>query len=248
MSTSDGELVLIPALATDARVLAPHVVAFPQAYVPSWIEPEKNESLRDYAGRLIERFPNKRPRIVGGVSLGGMLAWEVAARLRPEAVVLVASCRSPKSIGRFFQVAHPLLRVIPPQLIEATKPLAPLAVKMFVGPWRKGVLTVRERSADGPHVDGLAPGQSILPLLVSMYRDTPARLLRWSIQAIFRWQPSVLDGVRVYHIHGGRDRMIPAHRVTPDRLVPDAGHFVNLTHPDEVNDYLAEVLRGATGH
>ena len=247
MNSSDGELVLIPALATDARVLAPHVAAFPQAYAPAWIEPEKNESLSDYAGRLIERFPNRRPRIVGGVSFGGMLAWEVAARVRPEALVLVASCRWPQSICRFFQLAHPLVRLIPPQLIEATKPLAPLAVKAFVGPWRKSVVTVRQRPAGGSHVDGLAPGHSILPLLVAMYRDTPAALLRWSIQAIFRWQPSALEGVRVYHIHGGRDRVIPACRVTPDRIVPDAGHFLNLTHSDEVNAYLAEVIRGANG-
>jgi pimeloyl-ACP methyl ester carboxylesterase len=43
----------------------------------------------------------------------------------------------------------------------------------------------------------------------------------------------------VHHLHGDRDRLIPVHRVKPDHVVAGAGHLLNITHPDAVNDFIA---------
>ncbi|HEX6096779.1 MAG TPA: hypothetical protein VF432_10685 [Thermoanaerobaculia bacterium] len=45
--------------------------------------------------------------------------------------------------------------------------------------------------------------------------------------------------VPVHHVHGERDRLIPLHRVRPDRVVAAAGHLLNVTHGAEVNDFIA---------
>ena len=45
----------------------------------------------------------------------------------------------------------------------------------------------------------------------------------------------------IHHIHGGDDRLIPVRRVNPDRVVEGAGHLLNLTHPDAVNDFLSRI-------
>ncbi len=46
-----------------------------------------------------------RPIVLGGVSLGGMLAFEIARHVKPQAVVLIASCRTRQGIRGFFRAA-----------------------------------------------------------------------------------------------------------------------------------------------
>ena len=45
----------------------------------------------------------------------------------------------------------------------------------------------------------------------------------------------------IYHVHGDRDRLIPVHRVKPDCVIAGAGHLLNLTHANAVNDFIARV-------
>lgn len=42
----------------------------------------------------------------------------------------------------------------------------------------------------------------------------------------------------IYHVHGDRDRLIPVRRVKPDRVIAAAGHLLNVTHADAVNDFI----------
>ena len=45
----------------------------------------------------------------------------------------------------------------------------------------------------------------------------------------------------IHHVHGDRDHLIPIHRVKPDRVIAGAGHLLNVTHADAVNDFIARV-------
>jgi pimeloyl-ACP methyl ester carboxylesterase len=76
-------------------------------------------------------------------------------------------------------------------------------------------------------------------LFAAMLDATPLPFLRWACRAILSW-PGVIElPTPVRHIHGDRDRIIPVRRVNADRIVPGAGHLLTLTHPDAVNDFLA---------
>jgi pimeloyl-ACP methyl ester carboxylesterase len=152
-----------------------------------------------------------------------MLAWELASLLRPEALLLIASCHSPKAIALRLRWSSWLLRLIPPLAIEGTMPLVPVLAPRF------------------------SPSATyLLPWLIEMYRDTPPSFLRWGVRAACSWKPSPLGGVPVYHIHGAKDRLIPARRSGADVLVPQAGHLLNLTHVDVVNAFIAGVLEKAS--
>ena len=147
------QLILFPGLGTDERLFEPQKVAFPNLEVPPWIAPRPYENLSAYAQRMAPQVSENRPFVLGGVSLGGMLAWELARLLRPDALVLIASCRSPKAIARGLRWSSWLMRWMPSLVIEGTKPLAPV-----VAPWF---------SRAEPY---------FLPWLVEMYRDTPSCL------------------------------------------------------------------------
>ena len=117
--------------AADRRQWGPHELAFPGLIVPPWIPPLRGDTLPTYAARLAETVPCPKPLVLGGSSFGGMLACEMARHLHARAVILVGSCRSPKSFNRGVRSLRPLLCRIPRWGIRISKPLAPLAVQTF---------------------------------------------------------------------------------------------------------------------
>ena len=104
---SPFQLVLFPGLGTDRRLFEPQRSAFPDLWVPPWIVPKRKETLPDYAARMAETIVPRRPTVLGGASFGGMVAYEMARHVEPEAVVLIGSCRSPRSL-------HPVARGLRP--------------------------------------------------------------------------------------------------------------------------------------
>ena len=213
------QLVLFPGLGADCRQWEPQKLAFPGLMVPPWIPPLHGDTLPTYAARLAETVPCLKPLVLGGSSFGGMLACEMARHLHARAVILVGSCRSPKSFNRGVRSLRPLLCRIPRWGIRISRPLAPLAVQTF---------------------RNLKP--EFRRLCVTMFQEADPGLVSWAIGAILRWQPTPLAGTPVFHIHGQRDRMIRASIAAPDFLLPDGGHLINLSHAAEVNDFIRNVL------
>ena len=66
--------------------------------------------------------------------------------------------------------------------------------------------------------------------------------MHWAVSAILNWNPAPLEQTPVYQIHGARDQIIPAKSVTPDEIIPDGGHLINLTHANLVNAYIREII------
>ncbi len=214
------QLILLPGLGTDHRLLESQRAQFPQLAVPPWIPPRHNESLAAYALRMAETVKpsGQRPLLLGGVSLGGMLACEMARHLKPDALVLIASCRTRHGLRSIYKAGRPLLPLIPLPAWSIAKLLAAPAAKLA-----KGV---------PPHRIDLA---------IRMFKEADSRFMHWALQALLRWEATPLYGVRVFQIHGCRDLLIPADRVPADVVIPDGGHLINVTHAAEVNEFIAGV-------
>lgn len=218
------QLILLPGLGSDERLLAPQRRAFPELTIPPWFPPAKDESLASYAARMAERVrPACNGRLVlGGVSFGGMLAYEMARHLKCEAVVQIASCRGRRALRFGFRVGCPLLPFVPLVAWDGAKLAA-------------GVV-MRARSRMPP---------ADRALLVGMFREMDSAFMQWAAQAALGWTPAPLEGTPVFQIHGRRDVMIPANRVQADVWIPDGGHLINVTHADRVNDFLRTVMDGS---
>jgi pimeloyl-ACP methyl ester carboxylesterase len=230
------QLILLPGLGSDYRLLEPQREEFSQLVVPPWIPPLRGESLPHYAARMAEtvrpgdcpdfrgRTPQEwdcppvapgSPLVLGGVSFGGMLALEMARHLKPDAVVLIASCRSPRGLRPIYRAGRRLLPLVPVQAWGVAKLLSGPVVRL-----RIHVPPARRK------------------LAVAMFKQSDSRFMHWTLHAILNWQPTPLTGIPVFHIHGGRDPLIPARRVTADEIIPDGGHLINVTHGDEVNRFI----------
>jgi pimeloyl-ACP methyl ester carboxylesterase len=212
-------IVLLPGMGTDSRLFQPQARRFPSLMVPPWIEPVTNESLPSYARRMAAAIPRVRPLLLGGVSFGGMLAYEMASVVRPDAVVLIASCRTEAGIRPFSRRLAPAVQQLPVRVIDLVKRVAP---------WVIAALPRLSKEQQR--------------LCAEMFQDTGSRFLQWAFGAITAWRPSEPHGVPVRQIHGARDPMIPAAVVQADELIPDGGHLINLTHANRVNAFLQRVL------
>lgn len=217
-----GQLVLVPGMGTDPRLYRPQRAAFPELISPEWLMPEPRESLVHYGERLAEgiKFDRTRPVVVGGVSLGGMLALEMAERLGAREVLLIASCRGPRAISPLLKVSERAGRVTPGRLLDAGRSLA----RFGVG--RGGNIPADDRA-----------------LLGRMVREVPLEFLRWAGRAIMEWPGKAPGPIPVRHIHGTRDWVILPSRVKPDVWVPGGAHVLNMSHPREVNRWIGEQVR-----
>jgi len=91
-------LILFPGMGADARLFAPQRAAFPQLIVPTWIKPERGESLAAYAERCARQIDPGEECFVGGASFGGFVAVEAARHLRAKACFLIGSARGPDEL------------------------------------------------------------------------------------------------------------------------------------------------------
>ena len=186
---------------------------------PAWIPPRKDETLAEYASRFAETIPTARPMVLGGVSFGGMVAHEMAKSLEPDAVVLIASCRTHRGMRSVYWMLYPLLSSLPTGLINAAKLFAPAALAALTR---------------------LSPDQR--KLCTAMFNEANPQFLRWALRALLDWNPKPLEGILVRQIHGRRDRIIPARRVYADEIIPGGGHLINLTHAEQVNEFIRKVV------
>jgi len=211
------QLILFPGLGADHRLLEPQRQAFPQLEIPPWIPPYKKETLPDYAARFAEtiRPMRDRPLILGGVSFGGMMAYELARYLKPDAVVLIATCRTRRGLRPWYRASRWLLPLLPVQGWEIAKMLAGVFVSL-----RISVPKAQKNMA------------------VQMFREVDSSFMHWTLQAVLNWQPTPLEGIRLLHIHGARDRVLPLRGVQPDEIIPDGGHLINMTHAEQVNRFI----------
>jgi pimeloyl-ACP methyl ester carboxylesterase len=221
MTNQPPKLILIPGLGTDERLFERQRQAFPDLWVPPWILVRDDESLAIYAARMAEiiRERQSEPIVLGGVSLGGMLAYEIARHVKPQAVVLIASCRTRRGIRGFFRAAGHIWPIVPSGAFKVAKFISIPALRMF------GELMPEHRR-----------------LCAQMFSESDARFMHWAISAILNWNPAPLVQTPVYQIHGAHDRIIPLKCVAPDEILPHGGHLINLTHADAVNAFIQGVV------
>jgi pimeloyl-ACP methyl ester carboxylesterase len=224
MTTTDDEpprLVLLPGLGADERLFHPQRRLRASVEVIKWTDPRPPESFRDYAHRLAGTIRSPRPYWLVGVSLGGMIAMELARLVEPSGVVLVSSCRSCAALPWWGRAGRVIVRAVPAAVQKWANLHVPGALRAL------GACQPCDRN-----------------LIRDMIRDTPAPFLQWGLAEALRWPGVGALNVPVYQVHGACDRTIPC-PTCADEVIPGGGHLINLTHADIVNGFIERALTTA---
>src|SRR4051812_12166472 len=120
-------LLLFPGLGVDARVYEPQRGLPMNLEIVEWIEPESpDETLPHYAERMATDLGQGPGTYVGGISLGSMVALEVASRISARAVFVIGGCSSHRQISPLFKGVLAAGAAMPPSAIRPSLRLAPL--------------------------------------------------------------------------------------------------------------------------
>ncbi len=207
----------IPGLGADQRVFAR--LQLPERFEAvhlTWMPPEKGETLPAYAMRLAAGIDLEKPFVLLGLSMGGMVAAEIASRTNPLKLILLSSISSSQQLPFYYRWAgfFQLPRIVPIRLIRA----GAMVKRIFV----------TEAAEDKK-------------LVQQMIRDSDPAFIRWAMQAIVQWNGNP-QPESVLHIHGTADGLLPVRFTRPTHLIKDAGHLMVLTHATAVNEILKKEL------
>ncbi len=188
---------------------------FEPAYI-HWIPPQKKEKLCDYAFRLTQQIDTTEPFVVAGLSLGGIMAVEIAKRVPPVCTILISSVPISHQLPKLYRFAGALHlgKLIPASFLKFAA-----IIKHSI--WM--------RTAAGKR------------LMRQVIRAGDNRFIRWALGAVLQWKNDTIPHP-LFHIHGSRDEVFPIRLTNPTHIVPKAGHMFVISHPNAIDQFFHQVL------
>lgn len=182
-----------------------------------WVEPEKGESIAEYARRLTTQIKSEQPILIG-LSFGGIIAMEMAKQIETEKVILISSTKNKGEIPFYFRLFRwlPVYQLLPARLM--------LWFARLLASWFFSLETMDERK-----------------LFRAILFDTNARFMKWAVHQVVTWKNELIPQ-NVYHIHGTGDRIFPYRFVHEDFGVEHGGHFMIMNRAERVSNLIQKII------
>lgn len=209
-------MYMIPGTGADKRLFRLFDPGMAVHYL-EWIAPLPDESLAGYALRLCSQVDMSQPFILGGVSLGGMLAVEMSKHIPAQKVVLISSIKTRSEMPwyfRFFSRVH-IYKLFPAGFLRRL----PQLIRPFFGRMNKGEYNV----------------------YVDMLQHTDVHFLNWAQKAILQWQNTEAPP-NVLHLHGTQDVIFPIRYIHNCIPIKGGQHYMIVRRVREINRILQEQL------
>jgi pimeloyl-ACP methyl ester carboxylesterase len=212
------DVYLIPGLGADHRLFAKLELPGHALHPLDWPEMPVGSTLADFARALAQRIDIHRPHALVGVSMGGMVAQELAAITKPEKVIIISSWKGPQEMPkplRMLRGTHPE-RVMSAAVIERTKPFLH---------WQMSVSSKED-----------------IALFDALLKVHGPAQLRVQIDAALNWIGPPEPVKDLVHIHGDSDHLMPITPIKGAQVVVGGGHFMVYTLGEQVAALVQQAL------
>ncbi|MEO1437260.1 MAG: alpha/beta hydrolase [Bacteroidota bacterium] len=172
-------------------------------------------TMAEYATQLIEQIDSEEPVNLMGVSMGGMLAVEIAKQIETKKVLAISSCKTASEL--------------PPPMRVLGKTFLP---DILPAKWFKRILKWYANK-----LTNLTKEYQVL--YGEMVDSLPNPFVHWAAKGITRWTNETVPET-VFHIHGTHDKVLPYKFVQPDISIPGARHYMIALKADVVNPMIIE--------
>ncbi len=181
-----------------------------------WEIPLDNETLTNYAKRMVERIVHKKPVLIG-VSFGGILVQEMSKFIETKKIIIISSVKSNIEFPMKMKLAKTTkaYKLIPTTLILNIESLA----KFSFGD------KVNQR----------------LKLYEKFLSVRDKRYLDWAIEQIILWDRTEVDE-NVIHIHGDADDVFPIKYIKKCIVVKGGTHIMILNKYKWLNENLPKII------
>jgi pimeloyl-ACP methyl ester carboxylesterase len=181
-----------------------------------WEIPLDNETLPQYAKRIVGKITQPNPVLIG-VSFGGILVQEMAQFITTRKVIIISSVKSNLEFPRRMKLAKTTkaYKLIPTKLISNIESLS----KFSFGE------KINQR----------------LKLYEKFLRVRDKHYLDWAVEQIVLWERTVADKT-VIHIHGDEDDVFPIKNIQNCITVKRGTHIMILTKYKWLNENLPKII------
>jgi pimeloyl-ACP methyl ester carboxylesterase len=199
---------------------------FPPNYAAKCLDfvlPDPKSSMQDYAKKLTEQINPCNDIVLIGVSIGGMLASEIAELIECKRVIVISSAKTRLELPRKYRIFKnfQLQKPIPPSFLKRSAKIAQPIVEPDSN---------KEKE-----------------LFDTMLNDKDPLFLKRTIDMIVKWDRlKPIDNI--IHIHGDADNTIPLKHVKADYVIKGGSHMMALTKGREISDLINETLTNSTPH
>ena len=207
----------ISGLAADSRVFK-HIELPGQYEIIHlhWIDPLPLESLAAYAGRLAAKIDTTEPFGLLGLSMGGMMATEIAKISSPAFTILLSSVPVNSHLPFYFRWAYVLRlhKIVPAGFLKS----ASVVKRGFMPDTKEDKLVLKQ-----------------------VIRDSDPAFIKWAMHAILSWKNEEVPSP-FYHIHGTKDEILPSKYTKPTHIIEGGNHLMVMSRAAELNQLLKEIL------
>jgi pimeloyl-ACP methyl ester carboxylesterase len=200
----------IPGLGLDYRLFGKLSIEGVELKFLDYIEPLKNENITSYAKRLAEEITDEEFSLLG-MSLGGMLAIEIAETRKVNRLFLISTVKNKSEIPLFFKYID--------KLPTSNKTASKLAIDATV--------------AFKPYYDKSDDAGN--KLFDAMIHSASTALLAWGVREIANWNFEKQPNCSFYHLHGTADMIFPVKNIDQAETLKGATHYMVYNDAVEVS-------------
>lgn len=213
----DQNIYVISGLGADHSVFYKLKLPGYQLVHISWVATTKGESLRDYAQKLLPQIKEENP-IVLGLSLGGMLAVEVAHLIPTKKVISLSSIVAYHELPFHYKLAGwlRLQKILP-------------------------IYAIAKGNRFTHYIFG-AKSKADKEVLNDVFKRLDKDFLYWALNAVLNWKNPPMPE-NLYRIHGTSDLILrKSGKVEYDAVIEKGTHLMLMDQPQEVSKAILNQL------
>jgi len=182
-----------------------------------WCLPVENESIEDYAARIVQNITHKNPVLIG-VSFGGVLVQEMARLVKTRKVIIISSVKCNTEFPRRMRFAKMTraYRFFPTGIMVKVDWLAKIAI-----------------------------GNNMISRRLNLYEKflsvRDKKYLDWALRTIILWSRTEPDD-NVIHIHGDADEVFPPKYIKGFIPVKGGKHIMIINKYKWLNENLPGII------
>ena len=202
----------IPGYGTDSRLFKNLQLKNYDIKFINWVNPDRGDSLSDYATKLIAQIDTSQPFALLGMSLGGFLAVELSHQVKPEHIFILSSVKSSSEIPSYLGMIRNigLKHIISAKIVKRSKWLVqPIFGKVD-----------RENKK----------------LMYEMIDDADSNFTTWAGKQIMVWksEDNLTPFKKITHIIGDKDLLF-SKKIKDAHIIKQGTHLMILDKTAAIN-------------
>ncbi|HEY2726092.1 MAG TPA: alpha/beta hydrolase [Parafilimonas sp.] len=211
------KLYCITGLGADENVFKHLDLSFVKPVFINWLSPLRNETLHDYAMRIKEKYIHEENPLIFGLSLGGMIAVEIAKSSPSAKVIIISSAKTKKEIPFYWKAFKymPLYKILPEWSVKQNS----LVRNYFIG----------------------AKNNAAKHYIKHVAKHSDIKFYRWAIENIITWKNETVPS-NIIHIHGTNDKLLPYKFLKADIPVNNGGPLMVIENAEEISALMKNII------